>query len=70
MRRNARRPPAHAHGGAREQAEVRLVELYAAGADVSGRARVSNYDLAELARYIDWTPFFQTWELAGPYPIS
>src|SRR5262249_2848401 len=23
-----------------------------------------NYDLAELASYIDWTPFFQTWELA------
>jgi 5-methyltetrahydrofolate--homocysteine methyltransferase len=27
-----------------------------------------NYDLAELVKYIDWTPFFQTWELAGPYP--
>jgi 5-methyltetrahydrofolate--homocysteine methyltransferase len=27
-----------------------------------------NYDLGELAQYIDWTPFFQTWELAGPYP--
>ncbi|MCP5411915.1 MAG: methionine synthase [Alphaproteobacteria bacterium] len=27
-----------------------------------------NYDLAELARYIDWGPFFQTWELAGPFP--
>src|ERR1700742_2808167 len=27
-----------------------------------------NYDLGELAKYIDWTPFFQTWELAGPYP--
>jgi 5-methyltetrahydrofolate--homocysteine methyltransferase len=26
------------------------------------------YDLATLARYIDWTPFFQTWELAGRYP--
>jgi 5-methyltetrahydrofolate--homocysteine methyltransferase len=26
------------------------------------------YDLAELARYIDWTPFFATWELVGPYP--
>ncbi len=26
------------------------------------------YDLAELARYIDWTPFFQTWELSGRYP--
>jgi 5-methyltetrahydrofolate--homocysteine methyltransferase len=24
--------------------------------------------LAELARYIDWGPFFQTWDLAGPYP--
>jgi 5-methyltetrahydrofolate--homocysteine methyltransferase len=26
------------------------------------------YDLGELARYIDWTPFFATWELVGPYP--
>ena len=28
----------------------------------------SSYDLAELARYIDWTPFFQTWELKGRFP--
>ncbi len=27
-----------------------------------------SYDLGELARYIDWTPFFRTWELVGPYP--
>ncbi|PZU19408.1 MAG: methionine synthase [Shinella sp.] len=27
-----------------------------------------DYDLAELAEYIDWTPFFQTWELKGRYP--
>ncbi|MBR0756151.1 methionine synthase [Bradyrhizobium jicamae] len=26
------------------------------------------YDLAELAQYIDWTPFFQTWELTGRFP--
>jgi 5-methyltetrahydrofolate--homocysteine methyltransferase len=26
------------------------------------------WDLEELARYIDWTPFFQTWELKGRYP--
>ncbi|RWK86335.1 MAG: methionine synthase, partial [Mesorhizobium sp.] len=26
------------------------------------------WDLAELANYIDWTPFFQTWELKGRYP--
>jgi 5-methyltetrahydrofolate--homocysteine methyltransferase len=27
-----------------------------------------NYPLAELVGYIDWTPFFHTWELAGKYP--
>ncbi|MDX3978707.1 methionine synthase [Shinella sp.] len=27
-----------------------------------------DWDLADLARYIDWTPFFQTWELKGVYP--
>ena len=27
-----------------------------------------DYNLAELADYIDWTPFFQTWELTGRYP--
>jgi 5-methyltetrahydrofolate--homocysteine methyltransferase len=28
----------------------------------------ADYDLGELVRYIDWGPFFQTWELVGPYP--
>jgi 5-methyltetrahydrofolate--homocysteine methyltransferase len=28
-----------------------------------------SYDLAELVPYIDWTPFFQTWELIGRYPL-
>jgi 5-methyltetrahydrofolate--homocysteine methyltransferase len=28
----------------------------------------ADFDLAEIARYIDWTPFFQTWELKGRYP--
>ena len=28
----------------------------------------ADYDLAELADYIDWTPFFQTWELTGRFP--
>ena len=28
-----------------------------------------NYDLAEIARYIDWTPFFSTWEMKGSYPM-
>lgn len=33
-----------------------------------GTRKFENYDLAEIARYIDWTPFFQTWQLAGKYP--
>jgi 5-methyltetrahydrofolate--homocysteine methyltransferase len=28
----------------------------------------TDYDLEQIAPYIDWTPFFQTWELAGRYP--
>src|SRR5271165_2878461 len=32
-------------------------------------ARVfDSYDLGELTRCIDWTPFFQTWELKGRHP--
>jgi 5-methyltetrahydrofolate--homocysteine methyltransferase len=33
-----------------------------------GRRVFRNYDLAELASYIDWGPFFQTWDLAGRFP--
>src|SRR5205814_2188503 len=29
---------------------------------------LKRYPLAELVDYIDWTPFFQAWELSGPYP--
>lgn len=27
-----------------------------------------NFDINEIVAYIDWTPFFRTWELAGKYP--
>jgi 5-methyltetrahydrofolate--homocysteine methyltransferase len=33
-----------------------------------GNQYFEEYDLAELTKYIDWTPFFQTWELAGKFP--
>jgi 5-methyltetrahydrofolate--homocysteine methyltransferase len=33
-----------------------------------GKRVFKNFDLNEIARYIDWAPFFQTWDLAGPYP--
>jgi 5-methyltetrahydrofolate--homocysteine methyltransferase len=29
---------------------------------------IEQQDLSVLRQYIDWTPFFQTWELAGKYP--
>jgi 5-methyltetrahydrofolate--homocysteine methyltransferase len=34
----------------------------------TGRREFRNVDLAEIARFIDWGPFFQAWELSGPYP--
>ena len=33
-----------------------------------GRRLFKNVDLGTLANYIDWGPFFQTWDLAGPFP--
>lgn len=33
-----------------------------------GRKEFVNFPLEALRRYIDWTPFFQTWMLAGRYP--
>src|SRR5690606_9380073 len=33
-----------------------------------GRRMFKNVDLTELASFMDWGPFFQTWDLAGPFP--
>lgn len=33
-----------------------------------GRRVFKNIDLSLIAQYIDWAPFFQTWDLAGFYP--
>ncbi len=33
-----------------------------------GVKELRDYPLAEIAEFIDWTPFFQAWELAGRYP--
>ena len=56
-----------------EQARVRAARLDWTGYRATvpkfiGRRVFRNFDLAELERYIDWGPFFQTWDLAGPYP--
>jgi 5-methyltetrahydrofolate--homocysteine methyltransferase len=33
-----------------------------------GRRAFGPYDLGDLSRYIDWTPFFASWELVGRFP--
>lgn len=35
---------------------------------VLGVKKYSNYPLAEIAEFIDWSPFFNAWELFGKYP--
>lgn len=34
----------------------------------TGINNLSSYPLEEIARYIDWSPFFMTWELKGKFP--
>ena len=36
--------------------------------EMPGVRLLKNYNLAEIAEHIDWGPFFQTWELSGPFP--
>ena len=36
--------------------------------EFTGTRVFDNYPLEELVPYIDWTPFFHTWELRGSYP--
>jgi 5-methyltetrahydrofolate--homocysteine methyltransferase len=33
-----------------------------------GTRALESYDLSDLVPFIDWTPFFQTWEMKGRYP--
>jgi 5-methyltetrahydrofolate--homocysteine methyltransferase len=35
---------------------------------ITGTMVFDSYPLAELADYIDWTPFFSSWQLRGAYP--
>ncbi|HEX5539310.1 MAG TPA: vitamin B12 dependent-methionine synthase activation domain-containing protein, partial [Methylophilaceae bacterium] len=55
-------------------ARANKVQLKFDGKDVPvkpkfiGRRTFKNIDLALIAEYIDWGPFFQTWDLAGFYP--
>ncbi len=57
-----------------EKARANKAQLSFTGKDAPvkpkfiGRREFKNIDLSLIAKYIDWTPFFQTWDLAGSYP--
>ncbi|MDO8179605.1 MAG: methionine synthase [Undibacterium sp.] len=57
-----------------KQARANKMKLSFTGANAPvkpkfiGRRIFKNFDLATIAQYIDWGPFFQTWDLAGPFP--
>jgi len=36
--------------------------------EFTGRRVLRDFSLAELVPYIDWSPFFHTWEMRGRYP--
>ena len=44
------------------------LDLVAPAPAFTGTKVFEDYPLAELVPYIDWTPFFHTWELRGSYP--
>ena len=48
--------------------KIDFAEYHATAPGFLGTKVFEDWDLAELVRYIDWTPFFQTWELRGQFP--
>jgi 5-methyltetrahydrofolate--homocysteine methyltransferase len=76
----ARLAAAHARGEAQKKrltladARANALKLDWSGAYLPpqpsflGARALKDYDLRELVPYIDWSPFFSTWELTGKYP--
>ena len=53
---------------ARERGFVADMALKATPVAKPGVHVFDDWDLADLRQYIDWTPFFRAWELAGNFP--
>jgi 5-methyltetrahydrofolate--homocysteine methyltransferase len=71
-RRRARPRQAAAHradrGCPRQPLRRRLGQLHAARAEASGVRAIDDVKVEDLVDYIDWTPFFWTWEMKGSFP--
>ena len=59
--------PRHPIGVARAHAH-KLEAPTPPGPTFTGTRVFEDFDLSELARYIDWTPYFSSWNLAGRFP--
>jgi 5-methyltetrahydrofolate--homocysteine methyltransferase len=68
--RGRAKSPQHAGAGARQPHRASTGRPTAAGAAHARAAHLRATTIAELARYIDWTPFFKAWELRGRFPTS
>ncbi len=56
-------------GKARDnKAKIDWANFQAVKPQFLGTRVYDDYDLADISKYIDWTPFFQTWQLHGKYP--
>ncbi len=59
--------PRHPIGVARSHAH-KLEEPTPPAPSFTGTKVFEDFDLSEVARYIDWTPYFSSWNLAGRFP--
>jgi 5-methyltetrahydrofolate--homocysteine methyltransferase len=55
-------------GARANKAPIDWTDFKASVPSFLGTRTFNAYDLSELREFIDWTPFFRTWELAGKYP--
>jgi 5-methyltetrahydrofolate--homocysteine methyltransferase len=61
--------PLLAYGEAgRRKLQVAWDPTHIAVPEFTGRKVLTDFPLAELVPYIDWSPFFHTWEMRGRYP--
>ncbi|MFK7920349.1 MAG: methionine synthase [Bacteroidia bacterium] len=55
-------------GARANKLEVDWTQPIASAPTFIGNKVFANYDLETISQYIDWTPFFYTWEMKGKYP--
>jgi 5-methyltetrahydrofolate--homocysteine methyltransferase len=63
-----RKPPVSIESARANRLQINWQEAAISKPNESGLQVLEDFDLEHLVPFIDWTPFFQTWELAGRFP--